>query len=64
MIAALRSVGFESGGRRGHLYVPWSSIAGCKSPELRSEFSDYLRDGSKGPAVQALLDRIRRAGNR
>jgi hypothetical protein len=63
LIAALEALGFVDGGRRGHLYAPWSPAVGRKAPGLRSEISSYLRDGSRGPSVEALLDRIRRAGH-
>jgi hypothetical protein len=63
LISALESLGFVDGGRQGHLYAPWSSVAGRKSARLRGEMSKFLRDGTRSPAVEALLDRIRRVGN-
>jgi hypothetical protein len=63
LITILKSAGFTDGGREGHLYAPYSSVAGNKSPALRSELSAFLRDRTKRSAtVSDLITRIRQNG--
>lgn len=58
----LSAEGFTRGGRQGHIYAPWSDVAGSTRVHLRSEFSAFLRNqASRGPTIQALLDKIRRS---
>lgn len=60
LIAALEAVGFSRRVHREHLQTPWGSRGGRRYVEIRNELSAYLRDGTRGPNVRALLDRIRR----
>jgi hypothetical protein len=62
LILALKAEGFTTGGRQGHLYAPWSSVAGALNVELRNEMSTFLRNRERGPAIERLLDRIRQDG--
>lgn len=58
----LTAEGFTKGGRQGHLYAPWSDVAGATRVGLRSEFSAFLRNqNSRGSTIQQLLDKIRKA---
>jgi hypothetical protein len=58
----LTAESFTKGGRTGHLYAPWSEVGGTTRPELRGEFSAFLRSSlSQGTTVKRLLDKIRKA---
>ena len=56
----LLSEGFTTGGRSGHIYAPWSSVAGVTNRALRSELAAFMRNREQGAAVKRLLARIRR----
>lgn len=58
--ALLEAEGFTSGGRQGHLYAPWSSVAGVTRPDLRSELLAFLKNGSRGPTVERMLTKVRK----
>ncbi|MEK7993274.1 MAG: pentapeptide repeat-containing protein [Planctomycetota bacterium] len=61
----LHAFGFTSGGRQGHIYAPWSSMAGA-GPEafrLRNELVAFVQTGTQGTSVTQMLDRIRQRGN-
>jgi hypothetical protein len=63
LVALLRSLGFTDGGRSGHIYAPWSAVAGASDWELRNELSAFLRDGTRTPRIEQCITRLDREGS-
>lgn len=65
LIGVLYAHGFTAGGRQGHIYAPWSSVAGggIGATMLRNELLAFLVRGAKGPTVRMMLSRLEEAWN-
>jgi hypothetical protein len=58
LLAVLAAEGFTPGGRADHLYAPWSSVAGGRKRDLRNEMLAFLRNRTKGPAIERMLKKV------
>lgn len=56
----LKSEGFSTGGREGHIYAPWSKVNGKKGADLRRDLDRFVRTGAKSLVVERMLIKIRR----
>lgn len=65
LIGILYSAGFTDGGREGHVYAPWSSVAGARDSgvELRNELLAFLLDGQQGNTVRQLIQKVQQAAS-
>jgi uncharacterized protein YjbI with pentapeptide repeats len=65
LAGVLFAFGFTDGGRKGHIYAPWSQVVGGgqEAFEFRNELIAFLFRGEQGPKVKQMLSRLRESGH-